>query len=241
MTHPTRNAAMLWTGGKDSALALHEAVRAGWNIRGLVTFVPERPAFLAHPLAVMRLQARALGLAHHLVTIAPPFEAGYERALDGLRNSLQIDSVITGDIAEVNAQPNWISERCARVGLHACLPLWQRDRESLLRDLNHIGIRALISCVDTRWLDAHWVGRELDAVAIAELHAVRKRNGLDPCGENGEYHTLVIDGPLFSRPIELGRREIRREGALAVMQVHEAALGNAPIVPAGIYVPPVGV
>src|SRR5581483_8991573 len=100
-----QNAAMLWTGGKDSALALHEAVLYDCRVRCLVTFAPTDPDFLAHPLAFIKLQAQALNLPHHVLSIQEPFAQGYETALAQLRDEMNIDAVITGDIAEVAGSP----------------------------------------------------------------------------------------------------------------------------------------
>jgi uncharacterized protein (TIGR00290 family) len=215
---------MLWTGGKDSALALYEAGRGGYRVRCLVTFAPPEPDFLAHPLAVVAMQARALALPYRVLTVRAPFEAGYEAGLRRLRDEMGIDCVVTGDIAEVNGNPNWIRERCRSVGMSAHTPLWGRDRHGLLRQLRERGFKARFSFVDTRWLDASWVGRELDDAAVAELHAVRARTGLDLCGEQGEYHTLVVYGPGFARAIDIRSYSARIAGSLACMEVHEVAL-----------------
>src|SRR5690242_20301545 len=106
-----QNAAVLWTGGKDCSLALHEARRDGYGIQCLVTFAPLNPNFLAHPPAFMKMQAEALGLPHHIISISEPFEKSYETALCQLREKMGITTVITGDIAEVGGSPNWIRER----------------------------------------------------------------------------------------------------------------------------------
>src|SRR5579875_2179050 len=98
-------AAVLWTGGKDSALALHAAAAHGCEARCLVTFAPPEPDFLAHPLPVMALQARSLGLPHRVLTVAKPFETGYEAALRTLRDEAGIECVVTGDIAAVDGRP----------------------------------------------------------------------------------------------------------------------------------------
>lgn len=215
---------MLWTGGKDSAMALHEAARDGCRITCLVTFAPPEPDFRAHPLAVMKMQAEAMALPHHVLAITPPFDESYETALCRLRDELDIDTVITGDIAEVNGHPNWIRERSRPAGIAVRTPLWGRDRDLLLRQLLERGFKARISCIDTRWLEEHWVGRELDDRAIAGLRVIRKRTGLDLCGEQGEYHTLVTDGPMFSRGIDIRSYSKRKEGPSAYMEIREAGL-----------------
>lgn len=209
---------MLWTGGKDCALAMYEAGSSGYDIRCLVTFAPPEPRFLAHPLGVMKLQAQSIGVPHHVLSVDPPYEAGYEEALRRLREMTGIEVVVSGDIAEVNGMPNWIGERTRAVAMRAHMPLWGRDRDSLLERLLQADFRVIVSCVDTRRLAAVWVGRVLDEAAIAELRRIRRSNGLDLCGENGEYHTLVLDGPLFARGIELHARETRTAGILAYLE-----------------------
>ena len=224
----TVNAAVLWTGGKDSALALHEARRAGWRVRCLVTFAPPEPEFLAHPIAVMKLQAEALGLPHVLWPVQAPFAQSYEAGLRWLKETLHVDTAITGDIAEVGGRPNWIRERSRPAGMNVLTPLWGRDRLTLLRQLLAARFNVVFSCVKTRWLTPDWVGRPLDENAIAELRARREHNGLDLCGEEGEYHTLVTDAPDFQRRVRLGATEVRECDALAYMKIDRAELTAKP-------------
>jgi diphthine-ammonia ligase len=219
-----KNAAMLWTGGKDSALALFEASRSGYDVRCLVTFAPPEPDFLAHPLAFMKLQAEELGLPHHVLLVREPFEEGYETHLRAMRNEIGIDAVVTGDIAEVNGAPNWIRERSRPVGMEVHTPLWGRDRQTLLEQLLNHRFAVRFSCVKKRWLAESWVGRTLDESAIAELRTVRERTGLDLCGEEGEYHTLVTDGPQFSQAIQVKAYSVRATDALAFMEIHQLTL-----------------
>ena len=218
------NAAMLWTGGKDSSMALYEAGQDGYCVRCLVTFAPPEPGFLAHPLRFIKMQAQALALPHYVVPITAPFEKSYETGLSRLRDEMGIDCVVTGDIAEVDGNPNWIRERSRPVGMNVHTPLWGRDRNTLLRQLLDRGIKARFSCVKTRWLDEDWIGRELNDSAIADLRIIRERTSLDLCGEEGEYHTLVIDGPQFTRRIDIRSFSRRVAGPLAYMEIHESEL-----------------
>jgi uncharacterized protein (TIGR00290 family) len=215
---------MLWTGGKDSALALLDAMRNGYDVCCLATFAPPDAKFLAHPLNVIRVQAESLQMPHYLLEIREPFEQGYECALADLRDKTGVTGAVTGDISEVDGQPNWITARTRAIGMRAYAPLWEHDRAALLRELLDAGFTTLISCVDTRWLDASWAGRILDRETIADLQAIRKRNGLDLCGENGEYHTLVVDGPMFARRIEVGARTRCSLGSLAYVDARAVSL-----------------
>lgn len=194
--HPVR-AAVLWTGGKDSALALDEARRAGIPPGALVTFAPPGAAFRAHPVPVMAAQARALGLPHRVVELRPPLDAAYRRAFEALAAE-GFTRLVTGDIAPVDGLPNWVRERAAGLPLEVLTPLWGRDRAGLLATFRERGFRAVLSCVRPP-IPPSLCGRPLDGDAEAVLRAA----GADLCGENGEYHTLVLDGPGFAAPVAL--------------------------------------
>jgi uncharacterized protein (TIGR00290 family) len=152
--------------------------------------------------------------------IDEPFAEGYERQLRWLRDEMDVDAVITGDIAAVNAKPNWMRERSRPVGIDVHTPLWGRERGELLRRVLDRGFEACFSCVDTRSLPQEWVGRKLNRSALEELGQM----GIDLCGEQGEYHTLVTDSPQFERAIRIRSYSRRRTDSLAYMEIHEAAL-----------------
>jgi diphthine-ammonia ligase len=194
--------AVLWTGGKDSALALYRSADVGEGVTELVTFVPPDAHFLAHDLELMAWQARALGLPHRRLTVGFPYQEGYERALAELLAS-GIERVVTGDIAQVDGQPNFISSCAERVGMRVALPLWGVDRRAHLREIVALGFDVMLTFVNEPWLDAAWVGRHLDAQALSELDELSGRNGLDPAGENGEYHSMVLGGPGFRSAIDV--------------------------------------
>ncbi len=170
------------------------------------------------------MQTQALALPHYILSISEPFEKSYETALGELRDKLSLRTVITGDIAEANGSPNWIRERSRPVGMNVHTPLWGRDRLALLQQQLASGFKVIFSCVNTRWLVAGWVGRRLDHSAIADLRAVRDRTGLDLCGEEGEYHTLVTDGPTFTRPLRIHSCSKRTRDLLAYLEIHELEL-----------------
>ena len=207
----------LWSGGKDAMQALCHAREQGHEIVALVTFGPPNPSFLAHPLPLVRRQAEALNLPHRLVTIEAPFEQSYEEALADLQREWGIEGVVTGDIDRVDGADNWICARCRPLGLSVYQPLWQQSREALLADLQARGIRAHLSCVDTRVLAEDWVGRTLDGATLAELQQLAAEQGFDASGEQGEYHTMVTDGPGFGAPITLNGWRVQRQEHLAYL------------------------
>lgn len=113
--------------------------------------------------------------------------------------------------------PNWIRERCRPLGLTVHTPLWQQSRDDLLADLLARGIVAHLSCVDTDVLPPEWVGRVLDKGALTKLQQLAATRGFDACGEQGEYHTMVTDGPGFTAPLVFGRWQVARQEQLAYL------------------------
>lgn len=188
--------AVLWTGGKDSSLALFRALAAGARVRCLATFVPETNVdYGAHPISVMKRQAKELGLEHRLIPISQPYREGYVSALAELREQFQLDCVVTGDIDFVDGHPNWITECCQGLNLRVFNPLWQVNREELLRELISRGITAKVTWIQKGRLPRTWLGRVIDESFVEDILALSAATGIDICGENGEYHTMVAAFP----------------------------------------------
>jgi diphthine-ammonia ligase len=219
-----RRAAVLWTGGKDSCLALYEAALQGLQIERLITFVPGEGRFRAHPLEFLGLQAQALGLAHHTLEIKEPYREGYQQAIVTLKERWGIQTLVTGDMAEVEGHPNWMRECCAGSDVEILTPLWGRGGVALLDHFLSCGFLAVFSCVKQPWLSPDWLGRELDTQALAELAVLAHDTGLDVCGEQGEYHTLVLDGPPFEKRICIDACEKKAEDHLAYVEFGQISL-----------------
>jgi len=216
-------AAALWTGGKDSAFALHLALEAGYDVRQLVTFVPPRAQFRAHPLEVMRLQAEALGLEHRTVTIRRPYRVSYGSALSALRDE-GITTLITGDIDRIGGDPNWIRDRARPLGLYVFTPLWRRSRTGVLRALLRARFEVIFSCTDATRLEEDWLGRILDPSAIRELASISRSTGLDPAGEQGEFHTIALDAPRFRKRLVIRRWVPAHRGKWSYMRILDMGL-----------------
>ena len=195
------NAAVLWTGGKDSYLSLL-AARDRLRITRLVTFAPHPPRpFLAHPLALMTAQARSLGIEHVIARVEGPPAEAYERAIDSLADQ-GIEVLVTGDMDQVAGHDNWIEAR-ARGRARVERPLWKADRAAVLRSLLDYGIEAVCTLARKDSFEETIAGRRLDAALVDELLARNGHEGFDACGENGEYHTCVLDGPGFAQRLQL--------------------------------------
>jgi diphthine-ammonia ligase len=210
---------VLWTGGKDSALAFEAVRRDHHKIRELVTFVPQGGRFLAHPLDLMDAQAASIGLSHRRVVIRPPYKNGYDSVILRLREQ-GVTTLVTGDISEIDGQENWIFERAQAVGVEVRRPLWHRERRQILEDMLDWGIQAVITAAREPPLGPQWVGRNLDVDAVNQLQELSSIGVLDLCGEQGEYHTFVFDSPSFRTPIRIPSFTRNRVGNLHYADFH---------------------
>lgn len=221
--HP-RNAVVLWTGGKDSCLALFEAIQQGFQIVSLVTFAPRHAQFLAHPLHFIKYQAEAMRLPHAVVEISEPMREGYANAIEFLKHQYALGYLITGDIDEVDGHPNWIKECSAASGVEVITPLWGRDRNELLEKLIANNFVPMFSCVKQPWLSADWLAKELNQSVLEQLRRVSELCGMDICGERGEYHTLVIDGPLFRERLSIDVSAKRAKDEMFYLDIEKVSL-----------------
>jgi uncharacterized protein (TIGR00290 family) len=199
--------ALSWSGGKDSALALGALRARGDEPCALLTTLTEgfdRISMHGVRRTLLRRQASAVGLPLVEVNIPPACtNEAYEERIAGalaappLRDT---DGIAFGDLflADVRA---YREERLGRVGKQAVFPLWGRDTSELAREAVERGFEAMVACVDPRLLDASFAGRSFDAAFLDDLPP-----GVDPCGENGEFHTFVHAGPVLERhlPVALG-------------------------------------
>jgi len=181
-------------------MALWHAKQRGLRLATLLTMFDEtglRSRSHAVPREVMEAQAGALGLQF----VGPAaswtdYESVFVRALRELHAAGHRVAVF-GDI-DLEPHREWEERVCASAGLQACLPLWHRDRRELAEEALMLGFRALVVCTDSRYLGDEFCGREFDARFLVDLPA-----NVDPCGENGEFHTFVYDGPLFRSAVNV--------------------------------------
>jgi len=217
-----------WSGGKDSAMALHTLLhQKQFRIVSLLTTVTEtydRVAMHGVRRELLRLQAQSIGLPLHEVFIPPQcvnpvYEARMEAALRFFL-SQGVRTVAFGDIFLEDLRV-YREKNLARIGMTALFPIWKRDTRQLIRHFHEQRFRAIAACIDSRVLDPRFAGRELDESFFRDLPA-----NADPCGENGEFHTFVFDGPIFQFPIPTRTGEIvNRDGFVfcdLLLQLEEA-------------------
>jgi len=196
---------LCWSGGKDSAMALHQLLlQNDVEIAALLTTVTEgfeRISMHGVRRELLQRQAQSIGLPLHEVRIPPQcvnpiYEARMEEALRS-HYEKGVRKVAFGDIFLEDLRA-WREKNLARIGMTALFPIWKRDTRELIRAFHANRFRAIAACVDPKVLDPGFAGRELDESFFRDLppHA-------DPCGENGEFHTFVFDGPIFRSPIPI--------------------------------------
>ena len=201
---------LCWSGGKDCARALFELQRLPqYDVVALLTTLTagyDRVSMHGVRRSLLRLQAAALRLPLREVWISPKAaNAEYETAMGDAFDELRREGVETmafGDLFLEDLK-QYRETLLARHGLRCLFPLWRRDTRELAESFLALGFRTVTSCVDPRVLGEAFVGREIDDSFLGELP-----EGVDPCGENGEFHTFVYDGPNFAQPVPVARGEV---------------------------------
>jgi uncharacterized protein (TIGR00290 family) len=207
-------AAVSWSGGKDSCAALHR-VRSDFDVVSMVTMFDDgAERSRSHGLRpeVVAAQADRLGVNQIVGRCTwQTYDEAFHQALDEAK-ALGITHVIFGDIM-FDEHRRWAERMCEASGLTAVEPLWGESTELLFHDWVASGAEALIVTARAEFLDETWLGRTLRAELLPEL----VRLGVDPCGERGEYHTVVTNSPLFTRPLRLAHEgHVQRSGCWAL-------------------------
>ena len=203
-----------WSGGKDCCLAAYRASASGLKVRYLANTVTEDgQRSCSHRLTagIIRLQSRAMGIP--LVqarTTRDTYEAEFKNMLRRFKQE-GIDGGVFGDI-DFNEHREWIERVCQETDITPHLPLWEESQDKLLREFVSAGFEAVVVAAKADLFDEEVLGRRVDMDFIEQLEELKETKGITPCGEAGEYHTLVINGPLFQKRIEIREtRNVLRE------------------------------
>jgi len=202
--------AALWTGGKDSSLACYKILKRRFDVAFAMTFIWDQPS-MAHPLPMIKLQSDVLGIPFYWERVAPPYFEAYRQAILGLKQEYDIEGVVTGDISYVDSfHGNWLDDVCKGTGVEVIKPLWEQNRLKIVQDVVSSGFRVIFTCVKEPWFSEEWLGRTIDEQSIKELQALNEETGMDICGENGEYHTMTVDAPFYTRAINVSKFETEK-------------------------------
>jgi uncharacterized protein (TIGR00290 family) len=213
--------AVMWSGGKDSALALARAIKSGIDVDRLLSFYDagtRRVRFHATRVEMLETQAAAIGIDLRAIpTTWNELDVNLRAQLFSMREE-GFSGVVFGDIhlADVRA---WYEERVIAAGLLHIEPLWGEPPRVLLDEFVLSGGRAVVTCVELAKLDETWLGRVIDQRFATEIASV----GVDPCGENGEYHSFAFAGPMFKKPASWTAGERRVDSGFAQLDLLEGA------------------
>ena len=218
--------AVMWSGGKDSALAVDRARRSGVEIACLVNFYDEatgRVRFHGTRTALIAAQADAIGVPLlQYGTTWPGFEAAFREMLTVIDRQ-GVEGVVFGDIHLADVR-DWYEARVRAAGLAHVEPLWGEEPRELLAEFVASGARAVVTCCESSKLDESWLGRVIDKRFVREIASV----AIDPCGENGEYHSFAFAGPLFSRELPHTPGERHSDGRFVQLDILPPEQSPAP-------------
>jgi ABC transporter with metal-binding/Fe-S-binding domain ATP-binding protein len=232
----------LFSGGKDSAWAVHRALDRGLDVGRLLTVHPGDDSYMYHTPAtdLARLAAESIGVP--LVEVDPAFAFGDDPAdaaargdaeVEPLRDALaDLDAELDGGLSGVTVgavastyQNDRVGRVCDELGCGAFAPLWNASPETALRRMLGAGFEIRIVAVAAAGIDTSWLGRSIDDDAIDDLLELRERHGVHPLGEGGEFETLVTDGPHMARPIRI-TYDRDWEGTRGQLRIEDAWLAS---------------
>jgi uncharacterized protein (TIGR00290 family) len=204
-----------WSGGKDSCFAGYRATRQGLKISHLLNMVnldAKQSWFHGIPLELMQMQSQAMGvpLIQRRTTMAD-YETDFKDAILAFKKEGVVGGVF-GDI-DLEVHREWVERICQQVEVDAHLPLWGLSQENILKELIESGFEAVVLVAKADLIDGDWLGQKINLDFFSYLSELRRTRDITFCGEAGEYHTFVVDGPLFKQRLEiLESRKVLREG-----------------------------
>ncbi len=219
---------VLFSGGKDSTLALHLAAEKD-QVACLITLISKnKESYMFHTpnIDITTLQAQALDLPLvSAVTEGRKEEelADLEKTIEQAKNKYGLDGLVTGAVESVY-QSSRIQRICDKLGLKCFNPLWKHDQKALLETLIERGFQVIISGVFAYPLDEKWLGKQIDTQIIARLVELQGKYGISPSGEGGEIETTVLDAPMFKQKIEVTDSAVEWSGASGVYVIKAARL-----------------
>lgn len=222
------NAAVLFSGGKDSTMAAYKAIKDGWNVKYLVSMISENPeSYMYHTTNIHLTELSAQAMDIPLIKAGTKGEK--ERELDDLKSVLSnlkdggVEGIFTGALASVY-QKSRIDKICSELSLQSCSPLWHRDPQEYMDEIITSGFKVILVSVSAEGLDESWLGRRIDKELLDELLLLHEKYGMHLAFEGGEAETLVLDCPLFKKRIKILNREKIWERDSGYLNIKKAIL-----------------
>jgi uncharacterized protein (TIGR00290 family) len=192
-----------WSGGKDSCLACYKAIQQGYKIKYLLNFISrefKRCCFHGIEAGLIKLQSELIGIPlsqHEVSADMKEYEKEFKAAVGELTGK-DIGTMVFGDIY-LDEHKDWVERVCSDINIKPIEPLWNNPPSDILQEFIDLGFKAVVVSCQADKFDKDFVGKEVNKDLLKEL----KSRNICPCGENGEFHTLVVDGPIFKRRIEI--------------------------------------
>ena len=197
--------AVSWSGGKDSCFACYKAISEDYDVSYLMNFISKDGKCMSHGLdsKLILAQSEAIGIPLVQREVSwETYEPRFKSAVSELKEN-GIEGVIFGDISNIAGHEGWIDRVCGELGIKPIKPLWGSDPRQLLSAFVEEGFEALVVTVKADLLGNEWLGRKIDKAFIEDMSKLKEKVGVDLCGELGEYHTFVYDGPIFKRRLKI--------------------------------------
>ena len=209
-----------WSGGKDSCFACYKAIQEGHDVSNLLIMMSDPSVSNFHLIRADMLDAQSQAIGIPIVkqtTTAETYEQDFKKALLQMK-AKGIEGIVTGDVFDVALhEAGWLDRICKEVGLIPVRPLWHRDTKQILEEFINDGFKATLVRVKLDLLGMDWLGKEINRKFFDDL---LKLGTLDPCGEHGEFHTFVTDGPLFKKQrieiLESEKTKLNSHGRLVI-------------------------
>lgn len=206
------------SGGKDSILSLYKTRKSGVNVSRLVNMISEDGTHSrSHGInsSCLRVQAAAIEIP---ITQRSTSWENYEDEFKKLVLELRAEGINTGVFGDIDVQEHmdWITRVCGELKIKALLPLWGIKRQNVMREFISAGFKAVVCSVKDGVMGKEWLGRKIDNEFVSELGASPE---IDLCGENGEYHTFVYDGPGFKKKVNIKKGEVFSRGGRWVLEI----------------------
>jgi len=194
-----------WSGGKESCFACYKAISEGFEICYLMNFISKDGRCMSHGCDSKLILAQSEAIGIPMVQRETTWET-YEREFKSVIRELKqsgVEGAVFGDICNIAGHEGWIDRVCSELGIKPIKPLWDSDPEQLLTDFIDEGFEALIVMVKADLLGEEWLGRKIDEPFMRDLWKLKEKVNIHPCGELGEYHTFVYNGPLFRKRLKI--------------------------------------
>jgi diphthine-ammonia ligase len=221
-------AAVLFSGGKDSTMAIYKAIKSGWDVVYLVSMVSENPeSYMFHTsnIHLTELSAEAMGIP----IIRAPTPGEKEEELDDLKTVLMelknkgVEAVFSGALAS-SYQKSRIDKICLDLSLESVAPLWHFDPQKYMEEIIELGFETILVSVSAEGLDESWLGKKIDETLLEDLISLHQKYGIHMAFEGGEAETLVVDCPLFKKRINIQETEKIWQGDSGFINVKRAVL-----------------